>query len=42
MVKEHWTAVISLGRSPHLIQKSKDIVIETYLSSVEERFLDIA
>ena len=41
MMKEYLTAIQSLGLSLHLTQKDKDVIIETYLSSLEEKLLDI-
>ena len=40
-MKEYLTAIQSLGLSLHLMQKDKDVIIETYLSSLEEKLLDI-
>ena len=41
MMKDYLTVIKSLGQSPHSIQKNKDVIIETYLSSLEEKLLDI-
>lgn len=40
-MKKYLNAVKSLGQGPHVIQKNKDVIIGTYLSSFEERLLDI-
>ena len=40
-MKDYLTAIINLGQSLLLIQKDKDVIIETYLSSLEEKLLDI-
>ena len=40
-MKDYLTAIINLGRSLLLIQKDKDVIIETYLSSLKEKLLDI-
>ena len=40
-MKEHLTVIKSLGQSPYLIQKNKDVIIETYLSCQVKKLLDI-
>ena len=40
-MKEYLTAIQILGQSLYLIQKNKDVIIETYLSFLEEKLLDI-